>query len=322
MKMNLMYTQVTHDIRFEDGPKITETKKKELLKNYQTDNIDKSLIRQIKRSFYDSDSNSSDTPQKIDSAMDDVSSVSTKYSNISPIIQDSSLIRINTNTPEITSELLKKRKEIQSFSPTNGKYKNILQDGMKKLVSGMSLFKKKTDISLSAVSSVHSINNMIETRSQEQNIVERLNTLENNVELIIDDNVNINSTKSAEEIFMEISKQCDTLTENFQFPEKKYEESIECLDIYDSVDNENIVESIMVEDENVKLNKSIEPDVKDVIDKIVKEIDDGNKSNYKEEVIKTKDENMSVITMESLHEEKKEEVVNKKKRTYKPRKKT
>ena len=149
-----------------------------------------------------------------------------------------------------------------------------------------------------------------------------ISTLENNVELIIDDNVNINSTKSAEEIFMEISKQCDTLTENFQFPEKKYEESIECLDIYDSVDNENIVESIMVEDENVKLNKSIEPDVKDVIDKIVKEIDDGNKSNYKEEVIKTKDENMSVITMESLHEEKKEEVVNKKKRTYKPRKKT
>jgi hypothetical protein len=40
MKMNLMYTQVTHDIRFEDGPKITETNKQELIKNYETDNID------------------------------------------------------------------------------------------------------------------------------------------------------------------------------------------------------------------------------------------------------------------------------------------
>jgi hypothetical protein len=263
MKMNLMYTQVTNDIRFEDGVKITETKKKELLKNYETDNIDKSLIRQIKRSFDDSDSNSSDTPQKIDSVRDD----------ISPIKEDSMRIRINTSTPEITSELLQKREETQSFSPTNGKYKNMIKDGMKKLVGGMSLFKKKTDSSLSTVSSDDSINNMIEPITHEQNIVERLTPIEKNIELIIDDRVDINRTKSAEEIFMEISKQCEIITESFQFPEKKDEELIELLDIYDSAGNENIMESIMVEDENVKLNKSIEPDVKDVMDKIVKEIE-------------------------------------------------
>lgn len=280
MKMNLMYNQVTHDIRFDDGPRITETKKKELIKNYETDNIDKLLIRQIKKSFDDSDSNSSDTPQKIDTARDDdTSSVSKKYTNIAQIKEDSRYIRINTNTPtkELTSEILKKKEEIQSFSPTNGKYKNMIKDGMKKLVGGMSLFKKKTDSSLSAVSSDDSINNMIEPRSQEQNIVETLTPLEKNIELIIDDNVNINRTKSAEEIFMEISKQCETLTENFQFPEKKNEEPIELLDIYDSVENENIVESIMVKDDIVKLNKSIEPDVKDLMDKIVKEIEDRNK---------------------------------------------
>jgi hypothetical protein len=311
MKMNLMYTQVTNDIRFEDGVKITETKKKELLKNYETDNIDKSLIRQIKRSFDDSDSNSSDTPQKIDSVRVDVA----------PIKEDSMRIIINTSTPEITSELLQKREETQSFSPTNGKYKNMIKDGMKKLVGGMSLFKKKTDSSLSTVSSDDSINNMIEPRTKEQNIVERLTPIEKNIELIIDDSVDINRTKSAEEIFMEISKQCEIITESFQFPEKKDEEPIELLDIYDSADNENIVETIMVQDEKVKLNKSIESDVKYVMDKIVKEIEDRNKLNHKGELIKTEDENISVITMESLHEEKKEEEVKKKKRTYKPRKK-
>jgi hypothetical protein len=109
MKMNLMYTQVTNDIRFEDGVKITETKKRELIKNYETDNIDKLLIRQIKRSFGDSDSNSSDTPQKTDTSSDDVSFGPKKNTNTVPVTETSRRMRINTNTPEITSELLKKR---------------------------------------------------------------------------------------------------------------------------------------------------------------------------------------------------------------------
>ena len=55
MKMNLMFNQVTHDIQFDDSQQNTDIKKKELLNNYKTDNIDNSLIREIKRSFDDSE---------------------------------------------------------------------------------------------------------------------------------------------------------------------------------------------------------------------------------------------------------------------------
>ena len=66
MKMNLIYSQITHDIRFEDTPQTSELKKKELLNTFQDDNIDKSLIKQIKSSIDDSDSNDSDSPGRLD----------------------------------------------------------------------------------------------------------------------------------------------------------------------------------------------------------------------------------------------------------------
>jgi hypothetical protein len=66
MKMNLIYSQITHDIRFEDTPQTSELKKKELLNTFQDDNIDKSLIKQIKSSIDDSDSNDSDSPGRLE----------------------------------------------------------------------------------------------------------------------------------------------------------------------------------------------------------------------------------------------------------------
>ena len=58
MKMNLMYSQVTHDIRFEDTPKTSNSKKKELIDNFQNEQVNKSLIKQIRSSFDDSETNS------------------------------------------------------------------------------------------------------------------------------------------------------------------------------------------------------------------------------------------------------------------------
>ena len=58
MKMNLMYSQVTHDIRFEETT--SETKKQELLNQYEVNNVDKKLIKQIKKSLDDGDSSGSE----------------------------------------------------------------------------------------------------------------------------------------------------------------------------------------------------------------------------------------------------------------------
>jgi len=146
MKMNLMYNQVTHDIRFEDTPKVSDTKKKELIQNYETENIDKSLIKQIKRSFDDRDSNSSDTPQKSDK-LNKFSFVSNKNINSSPVMENSGCLKITPPTKIITSEPIQKE-ELSSFSPVKGKYRNIFKSNVNKLVNSMHIFKKKSDNTL------------------------------------------------------------------------------------------------------------------------------------------------------------------------------
>lgn len=305
MKMNLMYNQVTHDIRFEDTPQVSETKKKELIKNYETENMDKSLIKEIKSSFDDSDSNSSDTPEK--------------SANVHEL---SFLSKKNRNTPEIlTPESLKKREDISSFSPVESKYKNMFKNNVNKFVNSMRIFKKKYDNQLSSVSSESSIYNV--------NILERKNE-ENNIELKIDEEINIDRTKSAEEIFMEISKQCDTLTETFVYQERKDEDIIELLEIYELKDNDDNMLDLEI-DNKIKNVEDVKI-IKEVIDEIIERVEE-----KQEEQKYIEDENMSVITMETLNNVKSIEVeenkktideeieqvknVIKKKRKYKPRKK-
>lgn len=50
MKLNLMYNQVSHDIKFEETPKNSEIKKKELLDTFEEQKIDKQLLMEIKKS--------------------------------------------------------------------------------------------------------------------------------------------------------------------------------------------------------------------------------------------------------------------------------
>ncbi len=332
MKMELMFNQVTHDIRFEDGPKLNESKKQELIKNYENENIDKGLIRKIKRSFDDSDSNSSsDTPKKsISKSSDEIIQIKNTSIISVPVTDDSRCLIVNApvkNENELTKE---------EPSPKNGKYKDIFKKNVKKLMNGMRMFRKKSDIQLSAVSS----DSNIEQINSEDNIVVNLNPSENNIELKVDENEyidNIPKTKSAEEIFMEISKQCNLLTDSFVMLDKKDEDVMELLDIYDLKSDENIVETVLVQENKIDKNNDINNAIEE---EIVKHVE----NNISEELIK-EDENISVITMESIHDEmnkvkeeekieeviddKKEEIVDKKeedavkkkKRTYKPRKK-
>jgi hypothetical protein len=237
MKMNLMYTQVTHDIRFEDSPKLTETKKQELIKNYETENIDKSLIRQIRRSFDDTDSNSSDTPQKSENSKGELSSLSQKYVKTLSISDDSKTLKVHQPVKEISTPRIQK---VDDTSPRNGKYNKFFKSNVNDFMSKLNVFKKKTDSQLSSVSSESSVNNVLDIKNTETDIIVGLNSLENNIELKIDECLNINRTKSAEEIFMEITNQCELLTESFLATDKKVEDTVELLDIYELKDyNEN-----------------------------------------------------------------------------------
>jgi hypothetical protein len=346
MKMELMFNQVTNDIRFEDGHKINETKKQELIKNYENQNVDKTLIKKIKRSFDDSDSNSSDTQKKLSILNEESLSIKNKESmNSVPVIDDSRCLMVNTPVKDTNESI-----NVEDNSPKNGKYKDMFKKNVKKLINGIGIFKKKTDMQLSSTSSDNSIDQM----NNEQNIVVNLNPLDNNIGLKVDEGANINRTKSAEEIFEEISNQCYTLTESFISQGKKSEDVVDLLDIYDLNHKENIVEQTMIKQEFLEKSNEINRDVEEVMEDIIKKVEDVIVKNEED---KESDENMSVITMESIHnekkeihdveeeivykkeeiteekeeeiteekeeitEEKEEEIVKKKKRNYKPRKK-
>jgi len=59
MKMNLFYSQITHDIRFDDTPASSATKKKEMLNDFEGQHMDKELMKQLRSSVEDSDSDTS-----------------------------------------------------------------------------------------------------------------------------------------------------------------------------------------------------------------------------------------------------------------------
>jgi hypothetical protein len=287
MKMELMFSQVTHDIRFEDAPKLNKTKKKELIKNYEDENIDNGLILKIKRSFDDSDSNSSSDTHKKSNSNDSTLSIKNKL----PVTDDSTCLVVNSpikNENELTKN---------NSSPKSGKYKNIFKKNVKKIMDGMSLFRKNKDIQLSTNSSESSLEHL----NDEPNIEGDLTPLENNIELKVNEDEsieNINKTKSAEEMFMEISKQCNLLTDTFILPDKKDQDiiSMELLDIYDSKNDENIIDTVLVE-ENIK------NDAEDIEERVLEDI-----INYS--VNKKEDENMSVITMDYIYDEKIDEKID------------
>jgi hypothetical protein len=199
MKMNLMYSQVTHDIRFDDTPKTSEIKKNELISNYQDDNIDKTLIKQIKKSLDDSDSNDSD------------------YSVLSPSLVNPSQINININNLEIENKV---------------KHNGILKKMISPMVNSMKLFKSqsKKDIPITPITPIscdsgEGLTNII-LENQEHNLVigltENINKKNNdkkeetfqeiNVNPIsIEDEAELQKTLSQENMFLEITNQCNKI---------------------------------------------------------------------------------------------------------------
>lgn len=286
MKMNLMYNQVTHDIRFEDSPTTLEIKKQELINNFESDNIDKSLIKEIRRSFNDSDSGSSDSPEKCDN-------ISIKIVEKTLPIIEASVSITDIDKAKSIMEKTKSTSNTESLnSPrlltnNNRKYKTIIKDNVKKIISGMNLFKKKNeDINSSESSESISGDN---TKSPDTPITENTELEEENKT----DDMTIHKSKSAEEIFMEISKQCNELTVSSMYSKKLNSIDILSMD-YNGDTN----------DEETSPNKS--QVIENQLDPILLEPLIGENIIKDEIDIDNNDEMMSVITMECILDNKEE----------------
>lgn len=206
MKMNLMYSQVTHDIKFENTPKNVSKNKKELINDYETNNIDKNLITEIRRSFDDSDSNNSDTPNKIEIKGD----IKTNNSLISPIVENT-----QSEIQEFNDDL-----ENKNTKGETKKISSLFKNSVKKVMSGMRIFNKKKSTEDSPIEQILNDCNLNEISNSQSPFLKDVPETEhfkNDLKIEIydyDNDINVYNQKLKEDIFIEISEQCLAITDS------------------------------------------------------------------------------------------------------------
>jgi len=267
MKMNLMYTQLTNDIKFDENNESSDDKKKDLINKYQDDNINKDLLKQIKISLDDNESNSSHDSSEI------------SYSN-SPILSKSFDFELDyTSDVNSNFNFLDSSKQDIDLNPVKKSMGSILKKNVKKVVNSLGLFKKtkKTDEKL-VLSSETLINQSIINKDEmkidinNEDIFDKLSNKSDNTNKSdnsinnINDNINyqedfemntipdkIEKTKSLDEIFLELSTQCDNLIKSNEKNSsiRENEETITSfIEIYDDTNKKSIdFESEVLEEE-------------------------------------------------------------------------
>ena len=167
-----MYTHITNDIKFDDSIEISKSKKKELLEEFVTNNMDKELFRELKTSI-GSDTNS-------DNSSD---------SSNSPIFKSEDSNEKNINKPNIPLNINVKEKNISLsnlYSGDNKLYKNHRKIS-KKNVHNLSNF-----LQLSKTNNDNQIeNNFFEKNLSDNDIQNMFNGIVESCDSIINDKNNI-----------------------------------------------------------------------------------------------------------------------------------
>jgi hypothetical protein len=352
-----MYSQVMNDIRFDDASRPSKINKEELLNTLQDDNIDKSLIKQIKGSFYDNVSTNSSSLSNLDAIDQQINSLNnTKEENMY-----NSPTSINT----ISNDSSKNLSEQTGLS-------NILKKNINKVVNGIRIFKnnKKNDGNnlSSSSSSSSSYNDSILTINtfekkevlslkepndnillniSEQNIKRHHNSysssyssdsyntnIERNKPISSEDEEELQRTLSSEHIFMEISNQCLEITSPIN--SKNIEEAINSLETgiieelineaitYETISNEIISNEIISNETPINETPINETPINEtpINETPINETPINEEESNIEE--KQSDDSVSVITIDTFIDQKDDEtskeIEQKKKRQYKPRK--
>ena len=329
MKMNLMYTQLTNDIKFDENNESSDDKKKDLINKYQDDNINKDLLKQIKISLDDNESNSSHDSSEI------------SYSN-SPILSKSFDFEMD-NTTDVNSNFnfFNSSKQEIDLNPVKKSMGSILKKNVKKVVNSLGLFKKtkKADEKL-VLSSELLINQSIINKDEmkidinNEDIFDKIsNKSDNSIKSDNSNNLEINmnqdkieKTKSLDEIFLELSTQCDNLiksNEKNSILVENEETVTTFIEIYDNTNNKSIDLDEEVLEEEVLDEQII--DEEDLESLIISELDLQNESklevndeasnHIKENIVSELDNNESnKLTIEDT-------INKKKKKKSKPKKK-
>ena len=231
-KIQLMYTHISNDIKFDDSIEISKNKKKELIDDFLTNNMDKQLIKELKISI-GSETNS------------DISSEESKSSEASPKekISDKYEKKLSINIlPEIDNST---RSISNSFlnlnTTTTGEKKNrkIFQKNVHKVTDVLSLCKPKN-------------NKVINPKLSDKDIQEMFCGIEESCNLIINETISKKiDTNGNIELYIDshddkniVDKLCSPL---------KFEENI----FLDEKNEENNIKENIVKTEIFTFNESI-----------------------------------------------------------------
>ena len=142
-KIQLMYTHINNDIKFDDSTEISKNKKKELLDEIIGNNIDSELLKDLKTSIgseTNSDASSECSKTLTNSSMPNtpkLDSTIMSIQSLSPInISSSAIANTISKSPYLNSDYKLKEKK---------GYKNLLKRNVHKVTDMLNFFKSKKD---------------------------------------------------------------------------------------------------------------------------------------------------------------------------------
>ena len=125
-KIQLMYTHISNDIKLDDSVEISKNKKKELIDEFSTNNIDETLLKELKTS--------------IGSETNSEGSIDSKSISSTPSNTPKSLISLNFTSQQNNDVILQ-----NSTVDKEKNYKKIFQKNVHKVVDILNIFKPKKD---------------------------------------------------------------------------------------------------------------------------------------------------------------------------------
>ena len=135
-KIQLMYTHISNDIKFDDSVEISKDKKKELIDDFSTDNMDKNLLKELKTSI------GSETNSDVSDSKSNPTTPSDKILNTPDSIISRNFIISQKNEPKPQPNL----KNIDELHVDKEKkdYKKLFKKNINKVTNMLKIYKSTT----------------------------------------------------------------------------------------------------------------------------------------------------------------------------------
>ncbi len=303
-KIQLMYTHINNDIKFDDSVEISKNKKKELIDEFVTNNMDKDLIKDLKISI----------GSETNSEMSDTS----KYSPDTPrsSLIDFNLSPIHINTRQKSSSFLNLN-FLSGEKKEKNDYKNMFEKNVHRISNMLQLNQSKNDIRKNKKNVSHKLSD-IEIEKMFYGIEESCDSIINNEKnysysySLEPDNIGLHiDSFDNQEIKKSNYKEIDFKENNFLNQEDNNIIENKVFSVQEPI-QEPIQEPLqepLQEPIQEQIQESIQEQIQEPIQEQIEEsIEEQNQEDIKNDETKTDESNLSI------------EQPGKKKRSYKKKK--